>query len=758
SFPDTLEYVDAFVDDSGASGCAFRDTRTGEIIVGFAGTNRRGEDETFWKDVITDAKIPDGRLLQGDVPEIESAIDFVESLQQEGKVVQQIVGHSLGGAMAVIVGVATNVPEIVTYNGAPVTIDITWDEYVKANLFNELSPIIRPAKIRNQVLMTTYCVSTMVEKMLRGEGLSKSYKKYEGLIVRFVTDEDFLNKIAKSLNGEYWGEEVLLNNGGEHGIAEFSDPHIQVWIDETLQEKREAYRNALLKKDIQQLLDRRMALPHNLLQKEVGMFFSTGNTKVVNIQPEHLENVATNLHRRVGDTLVWMGSMLDICIQNNQEVQRSKEGRSNRLKEELKEALDSSGFQNMLDGLQVAFEVFEEDAYQSISEIGELSGVGVLSQLEHEYSYSNSEWYVDGYDSLHIGSMVPIFQGLGDAMVQLNILAGTSRLEGVKTGLYQTEVTVGEELVNQANMWLEESEACFLGIGNRINCLDGIPDGMEELLEVQRENIELLEERLEELARGALEIGENFASVDQEIANQLLQNLMKKDTSEVHSIGELNILNSSIFADRKTIQGAYEQQIGENSQVLIDKVLIYWEEMMRTLSIYVRRTFDQVEEVNAWRMKVERERGKELSRTDIERKDFEIVVTRKDMGRVDKYIPKEYGEALSTLGECIEGYLDNLAQAIEKIEQYRANQERIMEQAPPIIERAVYEYERLEVVLQAQQKVGRELEVMEEELELLRKNMEEVLGGAAIESYCSRVEETRRLIEEMRVTIYNCCG
>ncbi|MGL4655780.1 MAG: hypothetical protein ACRCWM_07850 [Sarcina sp.] len=57
-FPPNLELVDAYFDNENSiSGSAFVDIYTGETIVGFAGTNWRGDIHEGVKDIMTDAKL-----------------------------------------------------------------------------------------------------------------------------------------------------------------------------------------------------------------------------------------------------------------------------------------------------------------------------------------------------------------------------------------------------------------------------------------------------------------------------------------------------------------------------------------------------------------------------------------------------------------------------------------------------------------------------------------------------------------------------
>ena len=66
-FPKNLELIDAYLGEEGTSGCAFLDINTGEVIVGFAGTNKEPGDSEFGKDVAADITIGvNGKTTDGE--------------------------------------------------------------------------------------------------------------------------------------------------------------------------------------------------------------------------------------------------------------------------------------------------------------------------------------------------------------------------------------------------------------------------------------------------------------------------------------------------------------------------------------------------------------------------------------------------------------------------------------------------------------------------------------------------------------------
>lgn len=192
-FPKHLEYIDGYLDDIfGSSGSAFLNTVTNNVIVGFAGTNELNGKNELTKDIITDI-IGIGVLgLDSSGIYMKSANDFISSLKDRGYNIVKTTGHSLGGAISVYAGTNNDINSIVTYNGAPLYIG---NYYV---------------------------------------GDKSVFNDYKGSVIRFVSDNDWLNNLSKKIGGYYIGEEVVIYNDAGHDIEPFFNSAEQKIIKNTL--------------------------------------------------------------------------------------------------------------------------------------------------------------------------------------------------------------------------------------------------------------------------------------------------------------------------------------------------------------------------------------------------------------------------------------------------------------------------------------------------------------------------------------------
>ena len=80
-FPVNLQLVDAYLGEEGTSGCAFLDINTGEVIVGFAGTNKNPGKIEVAKDIIADATIGITGLTPDD-EYLKEANEFMNMLEK----------------------------------------------------------------------------------------------------------------------------------------------------------------------------------------------------------------------------------------------------------------------------------------------------------------------------------------------------------------------------------------------------------------------------------------------------------------------------------------------------------------------------------------------------------------------------------------------------------------------------------------------------------------------------------------------------
>ncbi|MCJ8119598.1 hypothetical protein MU463_14445, partial [Staphylococcus aureus] len=133
------------------------------------------------KDIGADVNIGLHSVTDKD-PHYKNTQDFIKNIKKDYDI-DIITGHSLGGRDAMILGMSNDIKHIVVYNPAPLAIKDVSGLYADQ------------------------------------EELRKLIEKYDGHIVRFVSDEDELDAGVRNHLYETAGEKIVLKNGEGHAMS-----------------------------------------------------------------------------------------------------------------------------------------------------------------------------------------------------------------------------------------------------------------------------------------------------------------------------------------------------------------------------------------------------------------------------------------------------------------------------------------------------------------------------------------------------------
>ncbi|HGO3152342.1 TPA: hypothetical protein ACK01D_000185 [Staphylococcus aureus] len=200
-FPENLSYVRSYTDPkTGTTTSAFLNKDTGKVTLGMTGTNVHKDailKQTFGvpssqgyidasetlKDIVADANIGLRSVTDKD-PHFKGTQDFIKEIKKDYDI-DFITGHSLGGRDTMILGMSNDIKHIVVYNPAPLAIKDVSGLYADE------------------------------------EELKKLIERYDGHIVRFVSDEDELDAGVRNHLYETAGEKIVLKNGEGHSMSGF---------------------------------------------------------------------------------------------------------------------------------------------------------------------------------------------------------------------------------------------------------------------------------------------------------------------------------------------------------------------------------------------------------------------------------------------------------------------------------------------------------------------------------------------------------
>ena len=190
--PKNLEYLDDFYDKrTGTSGTAFRDKKTGKVIVSYTGTNLDGNT---LEDIYADFS----GIFLGTGIHYPPAFKFYEKLAEKYGAENLIpTGHSLAGNVAMRVALRYNSKMAIVYNSAPL--------YMKG-VQVKFSPIV--SQNINQI--------------------NEDIANYTGRIVRIVAENDPLTVISEEFNGVFVGDKFTLPISSGHGLDDIVENAEQV--------------------------------------------------------------------------------------------------------------------------------------------------------------------------------------------------------------------------------------------------------------------------------------------------------------------------------------------------------------------------------------------------------------------------------------------------------------------------------------------------------------------------------------------------
>lgn len=260
SFPKNLSYLKSYTDPkTGTTTSAFLNKETGKVTLGMTGTNvHKGplfkqalgvaspqdsiDASGTMKDIGADANIGLHSVTDKD-PHFKNTQDFIKGIKKHYDI-DIITGHSLGGRDAIILGVSNDIKHVVVYNSAPLAIKD---------------------------------VSILYDN---DEKFKKMLEKYDGHIVRFVSNKDQLDSFSSKHMYETAGEKVVLKNEEGHSMDGFLFRGTQAKILSELK-KAKGYQDANKKtfKSVSDKTERRLgkvdALRANWIQTNGGALSSS---------------------------------------------------------------------------------------------------------------------------------------------------------------------------------------------------------------------------------------------------------------------------------------------------------------------------------------------------------------------------------------------------------------------------------------------------------------------------------------------------
>lgn len=737
-FPKNLRYIDGYFDRvNGSSGCAFLDTTTGETIVGFAGTNFSNGPIDGLNDVLTDVGNLGATGFKPNSYYFNETNEFMDKLMARGYNVTQTTGHSLGGALCVYVGVNYNIPQIVSYNGAPL-----------------------------YVAPTAYLTGA-------AQSIKDQVENYDGKIIRFVSDKDWLNKISDGLNGFYFGDEYFIHNGESHAIEFFTTGEkAQKYISSIVSSNK--FDEVIVSKidfdgdgNIDLSLSNEDLIVKNLFGAN-GTY--SGNGTTIKINPYAFINLNKNLNTSMVDgDITWINNAVKLCEDKNNAIKNDKSQREDILCEKIVEGLNESSLTQLIGAIDESHgELVKSENSNTIKQLSEFNTYTVTRNFDMLGASANRVWYVGG-DVFNARNIIYWVKNLKSAASVLHHQITTNGeftyYEGIsgskQTYKFDTMSDIGDAFVNTTNSFLSKAEEVFHGTGLRSGKNDGIVNAITEVLEVEVKNIEELKKQILNIAEIGQGIGNNFDSADKWLTQEVQSGNFETVTipeSYTAYLEENNILD-----DVKDVLEAYDLQVEEASKKLAEYINCDFEDLINRTRNKLNTINDALKDIRIPVEELARILNKNVTSakysndmnsydtSSIERTDY-------DHGTLASLFPGNIANCIEHANTYILPHIYSLENTLYILDIYSSRINDLKDYFAYIIEKAVYNSMELDTIISAQNLVTLRTGRMASEIKKVKSHIDAQYEGNSLEYYKTLLQSMVKSIEYFNLMIGDCFG
>lgn len=747
-FPQNLELIDAYLGKTGTSGCAFLDTNTGEVIVGFAGTNVKPGFSEGAKDIVADIIIG----LQGftlNHKYLAEANEFMKGLENYN--VTQVTGHSLGGAISVLVGANNNIQTIVTYNGAPIHVSF---------VTRLLMPAAKILAYKQQEI-TIKCMAN-----------------YNGKIIRFVSSKDQLNNVVDLFDGYYAGDKIIFLNGKTHDMKFFLEDTEQKLIQEIIELETGTWKGV---EDLSVDFDGDgkvdisldiAKIPVKNLLKSSGNYFKGDNIK---ISPDELKNLAKNLKAMVNDDISWIKNAINKCIEKNNTIKANKYKREDRLYDEILEELKNARLTQLLYSIDDSHgELTSKYNLEIIESFSYMDIYSVTRKFDRWGESIGRIWYLDG-NKYNISKINNLIKKLNNTSSFLkNVLTSTGETtcytyytNGATTFKFDTMSKIGDDFVKVTNGFISKAKGAFEGTGLTSDKKDGIVNAFEEVLSVELKNIEEIGHIISNIADMAEAISINFENVDKEISNFIESGSSSKylQAGNIPACYDAYLEENHILDDVNDIIEAFNIQVEEASERLARDVLLSYEPLIdRTYRIF-KNIIESLEEFNDVIYNLDKKLYSNIKseKWEIDNSNSLIasLIPKKveyNHGTLASNLPSGISYNISYANENIKPILENFYQSITISKIFQKNIDITRGYFKRIIETAVYTSMDLSTITKTQRMIAIIIQRMKIEIKKVSNQLLENYEGKTFENYSEQLNKAIKLLEYFEIMLDDCYG
>lgn len=781
NLPSNTSIVDAMYDrKTGVAAIAVEDHQTEETYIAFAGTNT---DADGLKDIISDANIGVNNSLY--LKELaEPSLAFYDRVQKKGKTITVTTGHSYADFHSTRVAIERQVPYMFAYQGAPGSVSSRTAQEINATFKALLGGSIASSSI----FMTPDVAASRVE----AERVKALMEAYKGYAVTFSTDKDFLtNLVWEQPEGQidYRGSSYFalgkefgfhlpkyaILTGAQVGLMTGVDTQYAgqvVAINQPIAHDMKAYRQdsvtmALTKQVVVEQapaidvnsdgkVDHIITPDYLTTRPIVPTWASPVGTKQITLDEPAMKAMIANLTQSLNQVHDMM-SLVNQAQNMNSTVMGTLSQRRQSLKDVVAAHMKTIKLVDAIADIDKAY-VNIESKRDYFDKVSKEDGHTLVGQFQHS-DYDGEGYYCDSNEefwsySTALNKLMAAVQASAGVKNDIDNTMTVSTGDNIETGfiITQTKTNMAKKGANLINSFEDMIEESTKGLDNRSHFMDGIPQAVNEILEVIQQNLSTIRDCVAYTIEVANVIKDTMVTREQEVASAI-------SDFDFSGVSEVNVTiaqdyntylqSSGIFDDRKVIS-AFDDQVDRKADDLADQMSTAFKTYLGEAEEFLSET---VSKVDIAAMDFE-EIGEELDTVVYYKKGRSKPKT--EVGKVSDFI--DAASYIKAINKDLPGIRANLTTATTTINAVSTDYGSYHRVFRDGMEDAFYGSADLDGVVQTQKAVAMVLSTLRQNFDQFNQHMAVQQAGAAVNALSSKMDSTVTLMSYVIRVIDDCFG
>lgn len=548
--PEGLVFLESVTTKTGMTAVAYKDEVSGEIYIGYTGTNPSKQP---FRDIGTDATI----AVALENAQIPAAFTFYEKIVEkypDEKII--LTGHSLGGGNSNGVNTLSGGKNLsITFNAAPLGhFSAVKSTFINKGNFYNYRTSGDPLTVVGGSNPLTPTILQVLETAYPG-GLTTVGPGGHNAIIDLDTQFDWWvedSEVAK-LDHKKQANQEVLNLSQELLQHDLYTENTQIGFDTN----HDGMVDTVIKKGT-------LATPISLLTGK-ALSERGGSSESVSISPELLYNLSASLTRIATTELAQVLTSIDLMEQHNQYVGSNYKNRITQGTSDIEDILAGNGLKKLADDVLNGYKtlVKKQSLIQNARDIRGASKFNAwMTGL-----FQGTATFAENLQTLST-EMNELNRDLTQVHYKLKQTNSSNPYQYTSTTVTKTPIALLGDLKSYIEKLPEHIEKEFIGDNKRSKFKDGLQEALAETFKVQKENVVQIQQSLIAAATLTQRIAENFEERDAIIS----RGIADKTIPTVESLKPLPVTydaflkENDIFDDVRNVIDAWDTQITRASE------------------------------------------------------------------------------------------------------------------------------------------------------------------------------------------------